>query len=58
MKQEISLSPIAIRTMEQILVAGKELRAYAGNGRLTIWEADKRKKYEVTLGGGKPNGKQ
>lgn len=58
MKQEISLSPIAIRTMEQILAAGKELRAYASNGRLTIWEADKRKKYEVTLGGGKPNGKQ
>lgn len=58
MKQEISLSPIAVRTMEQILTAGKELRAYAGNGRLTIWEADKRKKYEVTLGGGKPNGKQ
>lgn len=57
MKQEISLSPIAIRQMEQILPSGKELRAFAGNGRLTIWEADKRKKYEVNLNGGKSYGK-
>ena len=57
MKQEISLSPIAIRQVEQILSSGKELRAFAGNGRLTIWEADKRKKYEVILNGGKSCGK-
>ena len=49
MKHEISLSPIAVKQMEEILSSGKELHAYAGNGKLTIWEESKRKRYEVRV---------
>ena len=49
MKLEISLSPTAVKQMEEILSAGKGLEARVMNGRLVIWETASKKKYEVMV---------
>lgn len=49
MKPEISLSPIAVKQMEEILSAGKGLEARVINGRLVIWETVSKKKYDVVV---------
>lgn len=49
MKTEISLSPIAVKQMEEILSAGKGLEARVMNGRLVIWETASKKKYDVVV---------
>lgn len=51
MKLEISLSPSAVKQMEEILSAGKGLEARVINGRLVIWETASKKKYEVVVAG-------
>ena len=49
MKHEISLSPVAVKQMEEILSAGKGLEARVMNGLLVIWETASKKKYEVVV---------
>ena len=44
MKQEISLSPTAVETINEILSSGKEVQIAVRSNRLIIWETQSRKK--------------
>ena len=49
MKHEISLSPTAIRQIEEILSSGRDVQAAVRNGHLVIWEVGSKKKYDVVV---------
>ena len=49
MKHEISLSPTAIKQIEEILSSGRDVQAAVRNGHLVIWEIGSKKKYDVVV---------
>lgn len=48
-KTEISLSPGAVKTINEILTNGKEAQIAVRNNRLIVWESQSKKKYEVVV---------
>ena len=48
-KTEISLSPRAVETINEILTNGKEAQIAVRNNRLIVWEVQSKKKYEVVV---------
>lgn len=48
-KTEISLSPRAIETINEILTNGKEAQIAVRNNHLIVWEVQSKKKYEVVV---------
>ena len=49
MKLEISLSPIAVKQIENILSSGKGVEMRVINGHLVIWETSSKKQYDVVV---------
>ncbi len=48
---EVVLSPKAVATINEILSRRKSVEISHHNGKLTIWEMNSRKKYEVAIQG-------
>lgn len=49
MKHEISLSPTAVKQIEEILSSGRDVQAAVRNGHLVIWEVGSKKRYDVVV---------
>ena len=49
MKQQISLSQLAVAQINEALSNGKDVQIAVRNNRLIIWEMQNRKKYEVVV---------
>lgn len=49
MTPEISLSPKAVKEINEILSRGKGVEIAVRNGKLVIWEMNSKKKYEVAV---------
>lgn len=49
MNPEITLSPKAVKEINEILSRGKGVEIAVRNGKLVIWEMNSKKKYEVTV---------
>lgn len=46
---EITLSPKAVKEINEILSRGKGVEIAVRNGKLVIWEMNSKKKYEVAV---------
>ena len=49
MTPEITLSPKAVKEINEILSRGKGVEFAVRNGKLVIWEMNSKKKYEVAV---------
>lgn len=49
MTPEITLSPKAVKEINEILSRGKGVEIAVRNGKLVIWEMNSKKKYEVAV---------
>lgn len=49
MRPQISLSPAAVREINDILSRGHTVEIAVRGGALVVWEMSSKKKYEVTL---------
>ena len=49
MAPEITLSPKAVKEINEILSRGKGVEIAVRNGKLVIWEMNSKKKYEVAV---------
>ena len=49
MNPEITLSPKAVKEINEILSRGKGVEIAVRNGKLFIWEMNSKKKYEVAV---------
>lgn len=49
MNPEITLSPKAVKEINEILSRGKGVEIAVRNGKLVIWEMNSKKKYEVAV---------
>ena len=49
MNPEITLSPKAVKEINEILSRGKGVEIAVRNGKLVIWEMNSKKKYEIAV---------
>ena len=49
MTPEITLSPKAVKEINEILSRGKGVEIAVRNGKLVVWELNSKKKYEVVI---------